>query len=222
MAKKAATAEQQLLKLIEGEEGEKQRQKHPAITPRKTPVMSADAFKGRLSFTKDLFKEFLKGRDMNFSLDLANYLLMACVCGMFVILVVEIVRKPKRLEGLPELISVKRNVEENVSGMKALEGADAYLQKLKRRDIFTPKPKEVKAVEEKPPVSALAQMVTKLKLVGISPAEGGSETYAMIENTETGATFFLKEQEEIAGLTIKQILENRVILTDGRDTAEVR
>ena len=116
--------------------------------------------------------------------------------------------------------------------LTALRPVDDYLREVEQRDLFNPvappvapperKPAEAKAETvkapaptkppEPSPLQVLRERVKNLKLVGIS---WGPSPVAMIEDTATRETTFVKEHESINQVRVKAILKDRVVLSYG-------
>ncbi len=86
------------------------------------------------------------------------------------------------------------------------------LARVRNRDLFKP------FVKKETPVlgggntsEKLTEAVKKLKLVGISYAGDSTNTYAMVENTSTNQTFFLRKGEMILDVKITDIKDDRVV-----------
>lgn len=92
-----------------------------------------------------------------------------------------------------------------------------YVERISKRNIF--QPFERKVVKEAELVSdelkgmeKIAEKTKELKLVGISWLDTPESASAMIENTASGVTHFVKEGEAIQGVTVKNIFADSVIL----------
>ena len=104
--------------------------------------------------------------------------------------------------------------------MPALKPLENYLEEAKRRDLFSllpPSPEsspqvEVVKKEEPPPPTPLEILRRKaeaLKLVGTSL---GEVPIAMIEDTVTRRTYFVKKGDFIEDIRIESITEGRAVL----------
>ncbi len=229
MAEKDPTAEQQLLKLIEGQDDPKassgSRKRGGSVAVRKAPIFSVDTLRGKVSFTKDSVKYFFvnfKNRDMESNLKIVNTLLAIAISGVFVFLAIEMMVKPQKFKDLPELISVSRKAKDQPVRIQKLRELTFYVNGIKERSLFQPKPEEVKVEEEIVRKAPIDEKTENMKLVGISPDYAGGESYAMIEDTKSETTFFLKEGETISGLTVRKIRDDKIILTDGTEEVELR
>jgi len=210
---KEPTAEQQLLSLIEGQDKGKEAAANSANATskplpkvsRKAPLFASELLKGKLAFAQDSFKGLFRSRDMDQSLSLVNNLLIACISVIFIYLAIEIMSKPKRIEDVSELLSIRKQIEEKAVGMPVAKEISYYLDKIKNRDIFKPKPKEeeVKPVElaPEPKISRAQEVIADLRLVGIAAGETEAESYVM---------------------KVKEILPNKVILSDGKESVDLQ
>jgi len=89
------------------------------------------------------------------------------------------------------------------------------------RNIFKPfvKKKEEPLTE----VQTVQAGLKEYKLVGISlDAVGGANSYAMIENTKTNITLFLKKGDSLDGMQLKDIFEDRLVFVNKGQTIELR
>lgn len=96
-----------------------------------------------------------------------------------------------------------------------------YVQVVSRRNIFQPyeKKEEVVEVPKSPEeMRRIHERAKDLKLVGISWLDSAESASALIENKNSGVTYFLRQGETINGVSIKKIFADSVILTaDGDD-----
>ncbi len=83
-----------------------------------------------------------------------------------------------------------------------------YEEAASKRDLFNP-PEAVAAKSVAGANPQLAELTKDLSLVGIY---WGTHPEAMIEDTQAKKTYFLKRGDQINGLKIKNILNDRVIL----------
>jgi len=194
-----------------------------SVAARQAPLFSAGVIKGKIAFLQDSFRNMTKSGDIEGPLTLANNILILSICVLFFFLGYQVLVKPDKFESLPDLISIKRDFVERQVTMIPLKEISFYLDKLRIRDIFQPKVEEVEAPEEeevKP--SFVSEAIKGLKLVGLSPSGEKTESFIMIEIKESGATFFLREGDTVSGLIVDRILVDRVVLSDGEETAELR
>jgi type II secretory pathway component PulC len=59
------------------------------------------------------------------------------------------------------------------------------------------------------------------KLVGISQSSDPAETYVMVENSQTKLTYFLQYGQQVEGLELERILEDKVIVKIGGKSVEL-
>lgn len=88
------------------------------------------------------------------------------------------------------------------------------------RNIF--KPWAQRQEEGDVPGGNSGSAIKDFKLVGISLTEDVKDSYAMVENSKTGITFFLKKGEKLAGMELLDITENKLIFKEGGKSVELR
>lgn len=228
---KGLSAEQQLLKLIEGDS--KPQTPAPAqgapaqagpVKARPVPIFSFDALKGRFSFIQTNIRSITKGKDMDLTLSLVNNVLIIIICAMFLFIGYQIMSGPQKFKAIGEISAAKRQSAEDTAFIDEPKDYSFYSEKMKARDIFRVKPKEIKIEDQKQktPASTITETIKDLKLVGLSPSENKADSFAMIENTKNQTTSFLKIGDSITGLTVKDILADKVIFTDGAENSELK
>lgn len=89
------------------------------------------------------------------------------------------------------------------------------------RNIFKPNSMQKKKEEEEKK-DDLAVMLQDFKIVGISVARVPSQTYAMVENTKTKVTLFLRQGEMFNGMKLESITESKLIFKAGAREIELR
>lgn len=101
-----------------------------------------------------------------------------------------------------------------------------YLDTLTRRNIFQPYEVKAAAKEADGTVASAATPINDkakdLKLVGISWLDTPESASAMIENTQSGVTYFLKSGEQINSVTVKEIFADSIIIRFGDEEMEMR
>lgn len=101
-----------------------------------------------------------------------------------------------------------------------------YLDILTRRNIFQPYEVKVAAQKADGTVESVATPISDrtkdLKLVGISWLDTPESASAMIENTQSGVTYFLKSGEQINSVTVKEIFADSIIIRFGDEEMEMR
>ncbi len=98
--------------------------------------------------------------------------------------------------------------------LPALKDLSEYLQIINRRNIFQPyEPKVVEKVEvQNLGKERVSEKTQNFKLVGISWLDTPDSASAMIENTQSGVTYFLKSGESVNNVTVKRIFADSIIL----------
>ncbi len=103
-------------------------------------------------------------------------------------------------------------------------GLPDYLMSITRRNIFLPF--EKKEIEEAAvatePIRRIIERTKDLKLVGISWLDTPESASALIENTISGVTYFLRVGEKINNVTVKKIYADAVILRFEEEEIEFR
>ncbi len=192
------------------------------ILDRKKIVLSPNVLKGRFIYLQENLLNNLKFHDLDFTLNFVNYSLAFVIAVMFIFLILSFTLRSKKLGNLSEAISIKMETKEEGSLLKPLQNLSYYLEKISQRDIFKPKQEKIEKVQQQQAYSTIHETIKTLRLVGISPSEEENENYAMIEDTKTQGTFFLKEGQTIAGLSIVKITQDKVILSDGTNNEELK
>ncbi len=129
---------------------------------------------------------------------------------------------------LPDLASAaRREIRVNLPSVRDL---NEYLARVSARNIFQPfQPKTRQAAETAADAPAgpdrkaeAREKASTLRLVGISWQDDPGSLTALIEDVNTSVTHFLRKGDEINGVTIKDILRDRVILTYEGETITVK
>ena len=131
---------------------------------------------------------------------------------------------------MPDLTAVgptdKRLLALGDDSIEAFQDLDVYMQGLQEKDIFRAtaiqreaKVEEVEEVEEAAPTGPNIQdIISDLSLGGIFE---GQNMEAIVEDRSQQKTYFLKQGDEIKGVTVKEILSDRVILQMGDQEADL-
>lgn len=85
-----------------------------------------------------------------------------------------------------------------------------YLDKVNSRNIFRPYEVQVKVAAGK---LDLAKRLSKFKLVGVAWLDLPETASIMIEDTEQKTTYFLKQGEQLEGVTLKTIYTDRAVFS---------
>ncbi|MDP8265964.1 MAG: hypothetical protein P9M07_03355 [Candidatus Aceula meridiana] len=110
------------------------------------------------------------------------------------------------------------------SVMPQYENVDSFLEYVLQRNIFRPYEKKQGDKASNVPLGTqlLSEKLQKLKLVGISWLDSPDTASVMVEQTETGMTYFLKQGESFDEITVKIIYADRVIFGYQTEEMEVR
>ena len=96
-----------------------------------------------------------------------------------------------------------------------------YVSVVTRRNIFQPfekKEEEEKAAATPLDIQHIVEKTKDLRLVGVSWLSTPDSASALIENTNSGITYFLRAGDQINKVTVKEIFADSVILTfEGED-----
>ena len=152
---------------------------------------------------------------LSFGLREINKALLAASLAIFVFLAVDFLNGTKSLQKKID-VAVDFNAAKTSSNIiLPVKNLSDYLALVENRNIF--QPFEKKAVEEKPavpsPVQKIVTLTEKLKLVGVSWLDSAKTASVMIEDQESGITYFVHQGEKVKGLTVKTIYANQVVLT---------
>ena len=217
------TAEQKLLKLIETSSSQ------PATagtTPQQDVArqMAQAVQGGNFRFELPAALRFLPasgsaggGGNPPFGLREFNRILLYAMIAVLVFFAMDLLTGMKSLERKIDF-PVDPNVSKNlINIIPPVKDLASYLSPLEARNIFQPLEKKT-AVEEKqdvPPAPAkkIAALTEKLKLVGVSWLDSPETASVMIEDSESGITYFVRQGEKVKDLTVKNIYTDRVVLT---------
>jgi len=97
--------------------------------------------------------------------------------------------------------------------------AEYYLQKINERNIFKP---YVPKVAKTAAVRGLVQLMSKYKLVGIAWLDLPETASIMIEDTQKHETFFLKQGEQLEGVTVKAIYTDRAVFSHENEETTIK
>ena len=99
-----------------------------------------------------------------------------------------------------------------------------YLVSITRRNIFLPFEKKEAEEEVAAPTTLkeVSERTKDLKLVGISWLDTAESASALIENTTSGVTYFLRVGEKINNVLVKKIYADAVILSYEEEEIEFR
>ena len=113
----------------------------------------------------------------------------------------------------------KTDVSLSDIALPSTPSADYYLQKINERNIFKP---YVPKVAKTAAVQGLAQLMSKYKLVGIAWLDLPETASIMIEDTQKKETFFLKQGEQLEGVTVKTIYTDRAVFSHENEETTIK
>ncbi len=224
MAEKKETAEQKLLKIIETQEGQKPQGAAVPAAASAAALQAAAAVKNTglpsvsvasiLSPLMSLLKGRPDGADAAFGPKSINKVLLV------VSIITAFFFSSSLFSGMRLLqqkisfnldSSIAQNERDFSAAYKALS---EYLKSIQKRNIFQPYEKK-EVVEEQVPeeTKRIATLAKSFKLVGISWLDSPETASAMIEDTVSGITYFLKEGEKVNDVMIKTIYADRIIIS---------
>jgi hypothetical protein len=220
------TPEKQLLKLIE-DPNAKDIQSAKASYKTKS-LFSFNFLKGVFSLFGHRQHQALHGR-REFAIDISgiNLALKLCIMGLAVYLAVDTFFSMQHLQRMPELFvsgiwapteKISQKPSEIATNIKSLS---YYLDKVKARNIFSPHKEETAKEEpivqvEKPKETPGENLAAAYNLVGIS---WSAEPDAIIEDTRTQRTYFLKRGDSFGRARVQAIFPDKVVLViDGKET----
>lgn len=236
MVQHKPTPEEQLLKLIENSGDASEKSSSEAAKPRdkgetRPSFPGFQKISGMMDYWKQAFqKKNAAGPVLHLEtvLDIrwANRALIIMVFMALAYLVMDLsFFKPGRRNffnqvSVSEPIFPLRSVSQNAAHDRAF-----YLQGLKRRTPFLAPGMVSQAAAPLPGAegtpaasSAITDALQGTKLVGISL---GEEPLAMMEDTATGRTYFVKKGQEFKGIKVQQISKEKVTVTYEGQEAEL-
>ena len=220
---RSLTPEKQLLRLIEESKSKPSPPKleAQAIKYHSQSFFSFGAWAGRFSFLKGKFKGSSRAEGSSFdAVKLINIALGAAILALAFYLVssflLSLSSRKKLPEAVPAVTDIKKDQPPVVS---SLQPPAFYLEKVNQRNIFKIGAKKVAADQGASDQSKIQEFTKSLKLVGIS---WSSDPDAMIEDTKAARTFFIKKDQKIGELTVKEIAKDKVILTYEGEDVELR
>ena len=219
MGQDRATPEKKLLELIESPGGNTL--KDIKRKRKRIGFISPGAFKGRFAFFRGWIAKTLARQKPTLDIKEVNIILTVVVAGLIIYLAinwVDATNKSKEIFNLVSQPSIAEGKTNPFLPVSLLKDLAYYSQKVNSRNIFKLDPKvisseeESETVEEKivTPKDELLKLIEPLVLVGVSWSD---DPIAMIENTETKTTYFLKRNQEVdKNIKIRQIFIDKVIL----------
>lgn len=158
-------------------------------------------------------------KPFSFSIRFLNQILFLFIVACVVGLVLE-------MRSGMELINQQVNFTDDVRVPNAIADAalpssrDAkyYLEKVSSRNIFRP----YEAVAKNAAVLNLTKRLSKFKLVGVAWLDLPESASIMIEDTQNKTTYFLKQGEQLEGVTVKTIYTDRVVFSDQHEETTIK
>ncbi|MCQ9204777.1 MAG: hypothetical protein NG737_00465 [Omnitrophica bacterium] len=220
------TPEKQLLRLIEDpklqNKGALQAQK---VKHRGLSLLSPAAWISRFSFWAEKFKQSVKGGISPLDFKLINSILVLCIIILAGYFLYNAYFSTTNLRNMPDLQldskeSIKTAAFPEVSVLK--KSSTYYLGKVRQRNIFRIGGADSVDLSKvfAPVIAArLVDEIKHLRLVGISWSD---DPDAMVEDTNTGRTFFIKRGEMIDKFKVEAIFKDKIILGYGGEEVELK
>ncbi len=227
MVQPKPTPEEQLLKLIENPDAKKASGnpaagKAPGNKKSGSPFQVFAKIPGFVDYLKTRFQKSGKGTATAVALDIkwVNKALIGVVfMAGFYLLLDMMILKSSRADFLSQ-VSVSDAVYPIGNGPAAVpKDVVYYKDPLKKRNPFLPPGTQSSApvLQETtlttapgPSTNKIAEVLQGMKLVGIS---WGAEPLAMLEDSTSGRTYFLKSGQEVRGVKIQSISKEKVVVT---------
>lgn len=151
-----------------------------------------------------------------------NNVLIALVLAAAVYLILDLVvlkfDESKFLAQVGTTDAVYPTLDESQVGVG--QKLDYYMKPLEQRNPFispSAEPTEEEQQEAlemlKPQSNRMAEILGGMKLVGISWSQKNNEPLAMIEDVETGRTYFARQGQIVRGTKIQSITQEKVVVT---------
>lgn len=214
------SAEKDLLKIIENPKDIDAHKRKDADISAPAKIIRSDPE------PKSVSKKFSVFDVKNLLLNRKNIirLLAVITAGVFVFFIFTTVQEYnnlKKAKNLDAFTLIVNGQEQKTSRAEASSGG--FLNSIEDtgaslRNIFRPGASKTEESKKESAASPLADF----KLVGISVASSPSDSYAMIENTRTKITFFLKKGEKLEGMELLEIFEDKLSLKAQGEIVELR
>jgi len=105
------------------------------------------------------------------------------------------------------------------TALPSTPSADYYLRQTNERNIFKP---YVPKVAKKAAAQGLVQLMSRYKLVGIAWLDLPETASIMIEDTRKNETYFLKQGEQLEGVTVKAIYTDRAVFSHENEETTIK
>ena len=209
MAKDNITPEEKLLKIIENPDVEKRRVPHGAGKSAAPALASMGSILKSLHIDKDVLKYI--------DLKMANKI-VAVLCVFFTIFwIIDFINGDKEFK--KRLDKVKKEASVAAAPIELIPIPDVKMAELlaqvKKRNIFTLLPPKAEVVKSQ----EMQQLAVDLKLVGIIWSDNPQ---AMVEDSKGAKTYLVSTGDTVAGMKIKTIFKDKVIVTNGDQEWQLR
>lgn len=211
------TAERELLKTIEADPR--------AVKPLpKKSTVNISAIQSSCAFFIDTFKNRLSGKTIAIKPAVINQGLLGFIILLAILSTFSIVQGFGRLQNIPtfELSDITRQIAMASEVMLPLKEFPYYSDILIGRNIFVEEQQKQEQALQKAVTSRINELVTNLKVVGLSWSEQPNDRFVMLEDTKASLTHFLKEGDKILNLVVKRIKQESVILGYSEEEIELR
>lgn len=230
MATEQHSAEKDLLRLIEnpgeieskktGQAGGGQAAK--ASSKKMSLLDFSKRFKGNGAKKSFDLKAVFKGRKVVLQI---LFLATLGVFGYFVVTVVREYTKVKDTKNLAKFTKFTYIAEGKVANNAQIPGQDLGSAENapepntdNLRNIF----QRGAVKKDEPKKDDVSVILSDYRLAGISIAPDSKETYAMVKNVKTNITFFLKQGEQLDGMQLLNIFDNKLVLKVRGKDVELR
>ncbi len=211
------TPEKQLLNIIESKDsrGKGAPAQKQAIKRRGLSFFSLGAWKGRFAFLRAGAGAGLKGGPaLRLDIKAVNRALLLLMLAMMGYLGLSLYTSIKEIGSPPAVKFEMKDASKAAAFSESarLKTVSYYIEKVLTRNIFKMGLRKIEEEEEviiERPTDVLGDVASHLRLVGISWSDNPD---AMIEDTNTMRTFFVKRGHMIGDLKVHAIFKDKVIL----------
>ncbi len=148
---------------------------------------------------------------LSFNIGMVNQLLIVGILVCLVLLVMEM-RSGFSLLNQTVDFTDDAKVAQNIGDAALPTGnnVDYYLDQINSRNIFKPYEAQTTAAASE---QSLGKRLSKYKLVGVAWLDLPETASIMIEDTQNKQTYFLKQGEQLEGVTVKTIYTDRAVFS---------
>ena len=159
------------------------------------------------SLSSPLKKKF----KFSFTINLLNIVLFIGIIVCAVYLAIELL-SGSALLAQPVIFPVEAKTDVSLSdiALPSTPSAGYYLQKINERNIFKP---YVAKIPKAAAIQGLVQKMSKYKLVGIAWLDLPETASIMINDTRNNKILFLKQGDQLEGITVKTIYTDRAVFS---------